>query len=275
MTLPNFFVLGAAKCGTTSLANHLRAHPEVYLPDIKEVTFFSSDANWAAGTPWYEAFYEEVTGEPAIGDATPSYLSTPEAVDRLRTTVGTDVRFVVLLRDPVQRTYSHYRHRQREGDEHRELAEVLDEELETGCGWGYVREGHYVEHLRRWADAFGRDTLRVELFEDLVNDPARVYRDVCRHLGIDDGYLPDDLGARYNTHFEIVRPRLYGILVALRVGRWAPRPLGRWLWGRVAVFRDYEPIDAATRDRLRAHFGPYNRELEGFLGLDLRAAWGY
>ncbi|HEU5083313.1 MAG TPA: sulfotransferase [Acidimicrobiales bacterium] len=275
MTLPNFFILGAAKCATTSLANHLRAHPDVFIPDIKEVAYFNIDARWAEGRDWYEDWFAEAAGERAVGDATPAYLYVPEVLDRLTATVGTGARLIVQLRDPVHRTYSHYQHRRREGVEHRSLDEVLDEELGGDEGWGYVGRGRYLEQIRRWVDVFGEDALHVVLFEDFVTRPHESYAAVCRHLGIDPTFRPDDLGERYNTHFEIVRPRLYQAMVAVRLGKVVPPAVGRWLWDRVAVFREYSPIDAATRERLRAYFAPHNRALEQFLGRDLRAVWGY
>jgi len=277
VTLPTFFILGAAKCGTTSLANHLRAHPDVFIPDIKEVAFFNIDTHWERGVDWYEAWFADADGERAVGDATPAYLYVPEVVERLATTIGTDAgcRFVVQLRDPVNRTYSHYWHRRREGVEHRELDEVLDEELGGEEGWGYVGRGRYMEQIRRYLDRFGDGTLHAVVFEDFVTRPVAAYADVCRHLGVDASFVPDDLGERYNTHFEIVRPNLYRAMVALRVGKLVPAPVGRWLWDRVARFREYSPIDEPTRDRLRAYFAPHNRELEAFLGRDLRATWGY
>ena len=277
MTLPNFFILGAAKCGTTSLANYLRAHPDVFVPEIKEVAFFNIESNWEQGLGWYESYFDDVDGERAIGDATPAYLYVPTVVDRLADTIGTGsgCRLVVQLRDPVHRTYSHYWHRWREGVEHRSLDEVLDEELSGTEGWGYVGRGRYLEQIRRYVDVFGEDSLHAVVFEDFVTRPIAVYAEVCRHLGVDDGFVPDDLGERYNTHFEIVRPRLYKALIALRVGKIVPPRAGRWLWDRVAVFQEYDPIDAPTRDRLRAYFAPHNRELEQFLGRDLASLWGY
>lgn len=277
MTLPNFFILGAAKCGTTSLANHLRAHPDVFIPDIKEVAFFNIESNWAQGTAWYEDWFEDVSGERAIGDATPAYLYLPVVVDRLTDTVGaaSGCKLIVQLRDPVSRTYSHYWHRHREGVEHRTLDAVLDEELGGTEGWGYLGRGRYVEQIRRYVDVFGEDSLHTVIFEDFVSRPLAAYAEVCRHLDVDDAFVPDDLGERYNTHFEIVRPQLYRGMIALRVGKLVPARVGRWLWDRVAVFQEYDPIDPVTRDRLRGYFAPHNRELEEFLGRDLTDLWGY
>jgi hypothetical protein len=275
VTLPNFFILGAAKCGTTSLSNHLRAHPDVFIPDIKEVSFFNLDPNWSEGRGWYESWFEGVADERAVGDATPAYLYDPDVVDRLVETVGTDCRLIVQLRDPVHRTYSHYWHRRREGVEHRTLGDVLDEELGGDEGWGYVGRGRYMEQIRRYLERFGEGSLHAVVFEDFVTRPRQAYAEVCRHLGVDDAFVPDDLGERYNTHFEIVRPRLYRAMVALRLGKLVPAPVGRRLWDKVAVAREYSPIDKPTRDRLRRYFAPHNRELESFLGRDLSATWGY
>lgn len=274
--LPNFFLLGAAKCATTSFANYLRSHPDVFIPEIKEVAYFNIDGNWAEGQAWYEAYFDDADDEAIRGDATPAYLYVPEVLERMAATVDLrSCRFMVLVRDPVARTYSHYQHRVREGPETRSFTEVLDEELGGEEGWGYVGRGRYLELLRRWEPHIDPDRLHVALFDDVTANPAREFAAVCRFLGVDDGYVPDDLGEQYNTHFDIVRPRLYDAMIALRIGKIAPRPVGRWLWDRIAVRRDYAGIDPADRDRLRAYFAPHNRALGEYLGRDLRELWGY
>jgi len=275
VTLPNFFILGAAKCGTTSLANNLRAHPEVFIPEIKEVRFFDTEPSWTQGVPWYECFYEPATDERALGDATPSYLYVPVVVERLKETIVGPVRHIALVREPVDRTYSHYWHRYREGEESRTFDEVLDEELGGAVGWGYVGRSRYREQLDRYVAAFGRASLHVALFEDFVSDPTGSYAAICRHLGVDDAFVPEDLGERYNTHFVIVRPRLYSFLIAIRAGKTTPEPVRRWLWSKIASFQEYVPIEDAARERLRGYFAPHNRALEELLGRDLSALWGY
>ena len=103
--LPNFLVIGSARCGTSWLDENLRQHPEVYLPrDDKEVHFF--DNKYHMGIEWYERFFEGSEAQ-AIGEVTPSYLYYGHVAGRIKEHVP-DVKMIALLRNPAERAYSHY-----------------------------------------------------------------------------------------------------------------------------------------------------------------------
>ena len=102
--LPNFVVIGAMRSGSTSLYKYLQAHPDVFMPR-KEIHFF--DVKWDRGIAWYHTRFEGYAGQTAIGEATPTYLADPVALDRMAATIP-DARLVAVLRDPIDRAYSHY-----------------------------------------------------------------------------------------------------------------------------------------------------------------------
>ena len=114
--LPNFFIAGTMRSGTTSLTRYLDAHPDVFIAPQKEIHYF--DLNYPRGIDWYRQQFSNVDREVAVGDATPSYVYLEEAVARMTETVP-DARVIVLLRHPVDRAYSHYWLRRALGAENR------------------------------------------------------------------------------------------------------------------------------------------------------------
>jgi hypothetical protein len=105
--LPNFLIVGAMKSGTTSLARYLGAHPQAYVAPEKEINFFERGYVWNRGVDWYASRFEGAGDALAVGEASPSYMYWPTAIERMASVVP-DARLIALLRDPVERAYSHY-----------------------------------------------------------------------------------------------------------------------------------------------------------------------
>jgi len=125
---PNFFVLGAAKCGTTTLHGLLTAHPHICITKEKEPRFFNTDTSYNRGLDRYlRDHFRGAAGFKARGEATPFHLASGRKVrDRIRCDLGKDLRFVVILRDPVKRAWSHYLHRCRAGVETETFERALE-----------------------------------------------------------------------------------------------------------------------------------------------------
>ena len=207
MTLPNFFVIGAGKSGTTSLWRYLEQHPEVYMSAIKEPNFFTFEGGVpdfrGPRTPWavtdleaYRALFAGVSEEKAIGEASAYYLYSEEAPKRIRHHVP-DAKLVAVLRNPVDRAYSHFLYRLAQGGEGlTDFAQALDAEEERvrerwGPSFHYKRRGFYHEQLSRYYDLFGPEQIRVYLYEDLKEDPVGMTQSIFRFLGVDDAFVPD------------------------------------------------------------------------------------
>ena len=147
MSLPNFMCLGAAKSGTTTLYDILRQHPDVYIPSFKEPHFFDIPENYKNGINWYEKNYFKNPNQKIIADFTPSYFFDKESPKRIFESLGGKVKFVVILRNPVDRAYSHYLHSIREEHENLSFIESLISEkdrLQT-----FEKEGDYLSYLRK------------------------------------------------------------------------------------------------------------------------------
>jgi hypothetical protein len=242
--LPDFLILGAQKAGTTALYAYLRWHPHVTGPSFKEVSFF--DRHYAKGERWYRA-HLPVRRRSRVGEASPSYLVHPLAPERVAGMLP-GARLIALLRNPVDRAFSHYQHEVALGREPLSFEDAIDREHERMQGelermlqdpsyfslawWNYtyVARGRYAEQLERWFAAFPREQLLVLFTEELSADTAATYRRVLDFLGV---------GARDLESY----PRIFD--------------------------RDYADMDPGTRARLEKEFEDPNRRLASLLGRDL------
>jgi hypothetical protein len=208
--LPSFLIVGAQRCGTTSMYKTLTEHPGV-VPAVlhKGVHYF--DTSYHRGTDWYRGhFPTEASARRAVsdgdplpitGEASPYYMFHPLAPER----IGADlpgVRLVALLRDPVERAYSAHAHELARGFEDQPFERALDLEDERLAGEeerlrqdpthlsaphqhnAYLRRGHYAEQLERLATAVGRDRVHVIDSGDLFEQPGPVFEELCSFLGI-------------------------------------------------------------------------------------------
>ena len=146
MSLPNFMCLGAAKSGTTTLFDVLRQHPDVYIPAFKEPHFFDIPENYKNGIEWYEKNYFRKADKRIIADFTPSYFFEKEAPKRIFKDIGPEIKFVVLLRNPIDRAYSHYLHSVRDDHENLSFEESLKQENDRLDR--YEKNGDYLSYLR-------------------------------------------------------------------------------------------------------------------------------
>lgn len=246
--LPDFVIIGAQKCGTTMLYKTLRRHPNVRPASTKEVHYF--DLNFDKGIDWYRAHFPQPApgeGEEFItGEASPYYLFHPHAAARLARTIPR-AKLILLLKNPVDRAYSHYQHRVRKGIEtlgfeealdaegqrlHGEVERMMEDESYHGFNhqhFSYLSRGVYVDQIPPWSGFFGRDQLLILKSEDLFDRPS------------------DNLGH---------------VLEFLKLPQWRPEAFNVRTQGR------YEPMDPAIRRRLEEHFAPHNRRLYEYLGTD-------
>jgi len=183
-SLPNLFILGAAKAGTTTLYDMLSQLPEVYFPFSKEPLFFSKDSLYARGTEWYiQTYYHDASSFLYRGDATPHYLYWGNKVaSRMKNVYSTNPKFIVILRDPVKRAYSWYWNMIREGIEKLSFEDALEAEdkriLENyqelsqqgSMIYGYFRGGCYASQLEPFLKLFPRESFHFILQEDLLDD---------------------------------------------------------------------------------------------------------
>jgi hypothetical protein len=263
-TLPNFLIIGALRSGTTSLARYLGAHPDVFMASQKEVRYF--DRHFQRGLDWYQRQFSNVTTQSAVGESTPAYMYEEVAISRMEATVP-DARLIAILRNPVDRAYSHYWLNRARGTETLEFSAALEaEELRLerdGPRYAYADQGSYLQYLQRVCDHFPRASLLTVVFEDLRDDPTETYRSVCRFLGVNAGFLPANLGRPMNRYVTFHSTRLR------RLTRGLPPPI-RSAVGRLNVREaSYPPMDPDLRHRLLQRFERDNAALALWLEHDL------
>ncbi len=209
MTLPNFLIIGAAKSGTSALYRYLRQHPQIYMSPVKEPHFFGYEnappntqgpddfVNTAiTNISDYTALFDGVTTEKAIGEASPTYIHLPRAVERIHHYIP-NAKLIAILRHPADRAFSAYMHVVRDQRETAvDFAQALQlEEKRISRNWGpiwhYKQVGHYYKHLKRYYEQFNTHQIRVYLYDDFSADPIRVLQDIFRFLGVDKTFIPD------------------------------------------------------------------------------------
>lgn len=279
MTLPTFLIGGAAKAGTTSLYYYLSEHPDIFMCPVKEPDYFNK--HYRRGLDWYASLFDGWEGEVAIGEASPGTMSSRAALDRVHETLP-DVRLVFLLRDPVDRLFSHFSYDQARGviPHHVVFGELIRKD-DDAYAQRLVRKGQYADQIERYADRFGRDRIHVELFEDLKTDRDRCVASVCAFVGVDPDRLPEV--ATEGRHNVTAYPQNPGVYRAVRAV-WDPvrRRLGKASLHRLKPVRDAvrghlftedrsaRPELADTdRDYLAQVYEDSNARLETILGRDL------
>jgi hypothetical protein len=237
VALPDFFIAGVPKAGTTALHAALARHPALYMSAVKEPKFFLTDGPPPTqGGPgdaktyrehvWQQADYEALF-EPAVagqlrGESTPFYLHNREAHRRIRVQIP-DAKLIVVLRDPVERAHSNWTHLWSAGldpidDVVRACAE---EERRVAAGWAefwqYTGLGRYGEQLRDLYEVFPREQVLVFRYRALVEDPVQALDKVCAFLGVPAGVLTELPRENVTAHPDHTR-RHRAVARTLRAG---------------------------------------------------------
>jgi hypothetical protein len=285
---PSFIGIGAGKSGTTWLWEMLRKHPDVFLPEQKELQYFNEE--WY-GTPgirneratrgieWYLQFFADAQPGQVCGEITPTYLWNVTAPQRIHA-FDPSLRLFALLRDPTEQVFSSYLFSLQKGEMNRmsfEDALVRHSYL--------VDRTYYGRFIGNYLDWFPLERLKVFLYEDLVRDPRRILVEVERYIGVRE-FVPDNVSSRTNVTGANAYPRINRALMAFRLAlkRYRLEPivaaadkvgLGspfRWVQGQVRPYDGRPRMNPDTEARLRATFTPDIEVLEKHIGIDL-SAW--
>lgn len=300
MGRPNFFIVGAPKCGTTALYHALLNHPEVCLPHsadpeqywlCKEPMHFCGDlgiVDWlrVADPGAYLSLFAHAGEAKRIGEASAQYLFSTEAPRRIREFVGDEARIVIMLRPPVDwmRSWHHdclrYAH-ETIGDFGKALAAEPDrargERIPTGSGFGgcllYRKQAHFSGYVARYFEIFGRERVKVALMEDLNRDPGALLNEIAAFLGITP--LSDPQVERQNDSGVLSRTHLWEFRLSRKLRRLPglERLIPWRLYNRVALkllppLSD-KSIDPALHEQLIEEFRPEVARLGELIGRDL------
>jgi hypothetical protein len=248
--LPNFFIVGAAKAGSTSLYHYLDQHPQVYMSPIKEPCYFASEVRpenfdvefkvhaqrgvvdtqrYIRGpmcekrfgglvTEWedYIGLFRNVKDEIAIGEASVSYLWSKLAAANIQSRIP-KAKIIIVLRNPADRAFSEYHHVLTEGRTRSSFHEYIRAGLRSksekvGALYDFLECGLYYEQVKRYLDLFPGDNIRVYFYEDYVAQFPLLWRDVLDFLQIDNSFFPDTS----LRHLEPRIPRMVSASYVLR-----------------------------------------------------------
>lgn len=313
--VPDFFIVGHQKCGTTALYEMLKGHPQIFLPDVKEPKYFISEGRSRAAQKapaqrarmhtldGYLSLFAAAGPEQTVGEASPQYLRSPIAAARIAE-VQPAARIIAILREPVSFLRSfHLQMLGTNTEDQKEFrkAIVLEEGRRHGkriprhCQYPanlmYTEHVRYVEQLRRFEAQFSRENMLVLIYDDYRRDNEEAVRSVQRFLGVDE-----------TTQIELIEtmPNQAVRFVALHQLAWAARHARRYpgnadlsaravnaLTPRVlrsdavrarwrrVVYRAPRSLDEEFVQELSRRFKPEVVALSEYLDRDLVKLWGY
>ena len=235
-SLPDFIIIGAMKCGTTSLYSYLASHPQVLPASEKEVHYFDCDS-YSLGMAWYKAhfptlirkyFQSKNRNNIIVGEASPYYLFFPKAHIRVEECIP-NIKLIIMLRNPIDRAFSHYNHQKRKSREKLSFEQAIEVEFDRLDGeekkilseenyysynywaYSYLARGRYVEQLERWFRLFPRINFHIieseEFFKNTPNELNKVYDYLGIKYHILESYDKKNIGT-YNKMHDATRKTL-------------------------------------------------------------------
>jgi Sulfotransferase domain len=208
MTLPNFLIVGAAKSGTTSLNYYLDQHPEIGMLPEKEANYFI-EHRWRPNTlEEYEAMFACCEGKKAVGESPARCLYDPDAPRKIKKTLP-GVKIIIILRNPADMAHSLWGHLVRNGEKlsfkaalAKEPKRLSDPLFKTSSNnwhgdYYYFHRALYYEQVKRYIDLFGREMVKVLIFDDFKKDPVAACREIFQYLGVKPDFAP--VIERHNT----------------------------------------------------------------------------
>ncbi len=265
--LPNFITIGGMNCGTTSLHEYLKLHPDIYMSTPKEPSFFleGKGHTWKRGLNWYKGLFDgsfRVRGESTANYTKfPAYKGAPERIRR----IVPDVKLVYLVRNPIDRIVSHYRWQVYHMGETRSFNEVM-----KAPRW-YVMVSSYYQQLEQYLKHFPESRILILRFKNLVRQRTDTIQRVFRFVGVNDTFYHEDFELAHNQSKD----------------RMVLNPLGRAVAQNAAyqrLLRDevlqhpqqylYQPVKKPTvtpeiREKLLEKLMPDIMKLESFTGWNL------
>jgi len=293
MRKPDFFIVGAPKCGTTAMNDYLQAHPEIFIPAKKEIHFFGADLSFLKGKrvteQEYMTYFAPAGNEKRLGESSVWYLYSQQAAAEIKA-FSPAARIIIMLRNPVDMMYSLHSQRLYNDNEDlvnfeealaaeadRQQGKRLYQNASDVMGSLYRAAATYTPQVQRYFAVFGRDQVHIIIFNDFARATLEVYRQTCEFLEVDSRFQPDFriINANKSVHSATLR----------RFLRYPPKPI-RWLFpllglrparqgfkGWLRRFNNrYEPrppMEPRLRRRLQAEFAPEVERLSALLGRDL------
>lgn len=265
---PSFLGIGTPKSGTTWLYDLMKSHPEIWVPHKREIHFFNRE--YSRGISWYEQFFprDNISAYEAIGEVTPHYLyCSPDQIKMLRSQVPSVRKLILVLRNPIDRLYSHYWFRRRVENAHLSFLTFIENRSNI------VELGFYAKYLERWLEYFGREKILILTTEKDLSMVRKTRRKLASFLQVDPKLFPENAGmSKKNTRHLPRFRKAYAWAIAVRRAfrradiHWPSRlahALGVKDWfGKQKVEAE---MDSGLREELAALYSNDVRKLERLL----------
>lgn len=269
--LPDFIIIGAMKCATSTLHDQLARQPGLFMSTPKEPNFFSDDEQWGRGLDWYGSLFEAVPGDTLCGESSTHYTKLPtypDTIHRMQETFPRPVKLIYIMRDPIERLISQYIHEWTQ----RVISEPIDDAIRSHPQ--LVQYSRYALQIAPYLESFGPEAVLPVFFERLLAAPQEELERVCRFIGYRErpSWCHEDAQTNASSQRRRSNPVRDAILdapilVALR-RRLIPRSWRARL-RRLWVMQDRPTISAPQCRRLRGVLDEDIVQLGDWLGLEL------
>lgn len=263
MGRPTFIVIGAAKCGTTSVCDLLGAHPDIFMSDPKEPHYFSRLTKYPQREEWYASLFPDGDDFEAIGEGSTSYTH-PHRIDfvvpRIRRVLP-DCRLIYMVRHPIRRLESDWKMRRREDRASSSISDAADRQASL------ITLGLYWKQLQRYREAFPDEQIAVVFLEDFAEDPLPELSSLYRHIGVDPTFDPDDPNSRRNASSDYRDPGVVARAIRRLPGYRIVRdlaPEGAVSAAKAVLTDEFDPSpewDPAGLEAARSYFREDARQL--------------
>lgn len=230
MVKPNFFIVGAARSGTTSIYNYLKQHPEIFLSKIKEPRFLSSkynrlphngpcdkkvDDNTVKSKKEYFDLFKNINSEKIIGEGSTENLYYYKTADRIKT-LAENPKILILLRNPVERAYSSYWllvSQKREKESFENALKLEEDRIKQNYEfiWHYKSVGLYYNQVKYYLETFKDNNVKIILFDDFKKNPKRILNDILKFLGLNSDYKIN-FKSKYNASGSVKNKFIYNVI---------------------------------------------------------------
>ena len=292
MRLPDFFICGAAKAGTTSMWRYLQQHPEIFMPKDKvnkEPGYFSH-LRPLDDFEQYVSLFQQALEHQIIGEASGAYLTSPDSAVRIAETLP-DAKIIIMLRNPADRAYSLYKWMVREGYEYAgsfEDALHLEKSRryknlkfrhnnpEYYYNYLYYGSGLYAKQVRRYIDSFPRCNLKIVIFEEIISKEIEKVKEIYKFLNVEKSYHPNL--KVHNKGKDVRSPIIQYVLknycrpvarkaLGQRGARWIKRMM------RTNVHQEHRSFDPSLRQQLLERYQHDIRRTSSLIDKDLESVW--
>jgi len=263
--LPDFIICGAQKSGTTSLWYYLSQHPQIFIPEIKEVDYFSD--NFSKGLNWYTSFFSQAKQGQIVGEVSPGYMMHSEIVAGRMHQLLPNIKLIFILRNPVDRAYSVFLFNIQRGkyvDHHKKTFEEI---LLEPRGKGYLSNGEYMRQIQQFLKYYNKKNMLFLIFEDFVKNLSREVEKIINFLGLEEfTFLSEVKNKTRVLRFNRISPIIGKFTNYLQ---FIPEPIKVIIRSLIYKAGNYSPLTEELRRQLIEYYKPHNDSLAEFLKRDL------